>query len=131
MHDEMLATFDVRLATPASIQRAEAGAADWCAAELLRAKAEWLVQSGPDHMLLAETLLLNSVALAARQGALAWELRATISLARLRAMQERRRSAREILQSVLKRCVEGLTTQDVRAAKDLLAGLAAVSPKLA
>jgi predicted ATPase len=67
----------------------------------------------------AEEHLHRSLDLARRQEALAWELRAAISLARLRREQGRRREARDLLASASGRFTEGFATADLRAARRL------------
>ena len=60
---------------------------------------------------------------ARRQGALAWELRAASSLARLYQRQGRPAQARKILSSVVHRFTEGDATADLANAKVLLRSL--------
>ncbi len=59
-------------------------------------------------------------ALARRMGAKAWELRATISLARLLAQRRHRDEARTMLADIYNRFTEGFDTVDLREAKALL-----------
>jgi predicted ATPase len=94
----------------------------WCNAELLRIKGEILLK-GEENVPLAEEHFLRSGALARQQGALSWELRAAISLARLRRQQGRIAEAREALASVYERFSEGFATADLRAGKGLLEAL--------
>jgi predicted ATPase/DNA-binding winged helix-turn-helix (wHTH) protein len=68
----------------------------------------------------AEALFLRSLQLAGRQSALAWELRAATSLARLRSSQGRTAEARSVLAAVYHRFTEGFETSDLKAAKCLL-----------
>ena len=58
------------------------------------------------------------------QGALFWELRAALSAARLRVMQNNRACAAQVLQPVYDRFTEGFDTADMKAAKALLKTLA-------
>jgi tetratricopeptide (TPR) repeat protein len=95
----------------------------WCTAEVLRVKG-LLALSGDDDPNAAATLFLQSAALARKQGALAWELRAAMSLARLRANQGRQREAKELLEAVYSRFTEGFETVDLLAARSLLRELA-------
>jgi predicted ATPase len=62
--------------------------------------------------------------LARTQGALAWELRATIDLAALLADTERGGSVKRALQDVYGRFSEGFETADLKLAADLHAKLA-------
>jgi len=65
-----------------------------------------------------------SLDLARRQGALAWELRTTMSAARLMAEHGERPAAREALAAVHGRFTEGFSTPDLRDASALLDDLA-------
>jgi predicted ATPase len=58
-----------------------------------------------------------------RQGALAWELRAAISLARLRRDQGQQAGARDLVASVRDRFTERFGTADLQAAKRLIDAL--------
>jgi predicted ATPase len=94
-------------------------------AELLRIKGELLLlQGGPGAPATAEDLFRRARDWAHRQGALSWELRTGISLARLWQDQHRVAEARELLGSVYGRFTEGFKTTDLREAKDLLEQLA-------
>jgi predicted ATPase len=57
---------------------------------------------------------------AREQGALFWELRVALSLARLGVTQGRLNEARRMLAPVYDRFTEGFATTDLRAAKALL-----------
>jgi tetratricopeptide (TPR) repeat protein len=65
-----------------------------------------------------------SLDLARRQGALAWELRTTMSAARLMAAQGERQAAHAALAAVHARFTEGFGTPDLRDARALLDALA-------
>jgi tetratricopeptide (TPR) repeat protein len=69
---------------------------------------------------LAETDFRESIALAQKMGAKAWELRATMSLARLLAKQGRRDEARVMLAEIYGWFTEGFDTADLKDAKALL-----------
>jgi predicted ATPase len=90
----------------------------WCTAEVLRVKGLLALSDG--HADAAALLFLESAELARRQGALAWELRAAMNLARLRANQGRQREARVLLEGVYNRFTEGFETVDLLAARSLL-----------
>ncbi|GGX81003.1 hypothetical protein GJV26_22905 [Massilia dura] len=81
LHLDMLPTLHGGLLTPASLARATDGRAGWAAPELLRCWGEQLARVGAARQ--AERVFRQALALAGRQGALAWELRAATSLARL------------------------------------------------
>jgi predicted ATPase len=68
----------------------------------------------------AEDCLLDAIAAAREQGALFWELRATLSLARLRTNQNRQGEAKQILVPVYDQFTEGFEAEDLKQAKSLL-----------
>jgi len=89
--------------------------------ELLRIKAElyWLAGDA-ESMRTAEALLLESTDWSRQRGALSFELRASISLARLRESQGLSGKAIETLAAVYVRFREGFTGKDLKTAKALL-----------
>jgi predicted ATPase len=96
----------------------------WYVPELLRIKGEVLLQQAADQSTLAAEDCFNQAAQMAReQGALFWELRVALSVARLRVRQGRHHEARATLASVYDRFSEGFTTADLQAARTLLEGL--------
>jgi predicted ATPase len=93
----------------------------WFLPEVLRIKGELdLLKGVPRSAVVAEDHFLQSLALARRQGALSWELRSVMSLARLRQSQDRGEDARELLAPVYDRFTEGFDTADLKAAKALI-----------
>jgi predicted ATPase/DNA-binding winged helix-turn-helix (wHTH) protein len=93
-------------------------------AELLRVKARILTpmpQHGRDAAL---NCLTEALGIAKTQSALALELRSTIDLARLLAEGGQRDQAHHDLARVCGRFTEGFETADLRAARELMAGLA-------
>ena len=94
-----------------------------CEAELHRLRGELLLQRGddPQH---AEDCFRQAIAIAQRQGAQSWELRATTSLARLLRDQGRRDEAREMLATIYNWFSEGFDTPDLVDARALLDELA-------
>jgi predicted ATPase len=97
----------------------------WCAAELLRIRGELLLlQGGAGAATAAEDHYQQALGWARRQGALSWELRAAMSLARLLRDQARPADAMALLQPVFDRFTEGFDTADLEAAKALLDALA-------
>jgi tetratricopeptide (TPR) repeat protein len=88
-------------------------------AELYRLKAELLVGHTQNYDA-AVTLLNDSLRIARVQSALAYELRAATTLARLFLENEQRDHARELLRSVYDRFTEGFETPDLQAARALL-----------
>ena len=93
----------------------------WWTPELLRVRAELvLLEEAPEAKNKAESALRQALALAHRQGALSWELRAATSLARLLRDQARTTEARSALQPVFQRFTEGFDTTDLKQANALL-----------
>jgi hypothetical protein len=120
LHQESLGTLNEGLLTDQAIARAEGGLAGWCAAELLRVKAENLLRDNGANTTAAEAVFQQSLDIACEQGALSWELRTLTSLARLRHDQGRAQEARDLLMSVHARFTEGFETADLRTARALL-----------
>jgi class 3 adenylate cyclase/tetratricopeptide (TPR) repeat protein len=87
-------------------------------AELHRLRGELLLASSLDTP--AEECFRRAIETAQRQGSRAWELRATMSLARLWQRQGRRADARVALATVHGRFTEGFTTPDLVNAVALL-----------
>jgi predicted ATPase/DNA-binding winged helix-turn-helix (wHTH) protein len=93
----------------------------WCIAELRRVKGEVLLQGpGEGAVGAAEAWFTRAASVAAGQGALFWELRAVLSLARSRGRAGRLEEARQILGPVYHRFTEGFDTADLRSARALL-----------
>jgi predicted ATPase len=69
---------------------------------------------------LAEADFREAIALAQKMQAKAWELRATMSLARLLAKQGRRDEARAMLARIYNWFTEGFDTLDLKEAKALI-----------
>jgi predicted ATPase len=96
----------------------------WAIAELLRIRGELLLlQGAPGAAAAAEDHYRQALGWARRQGALSWELRAAISLARLLRDQGRSADAVALLQPVFDRFTEGFDKADLKAAKALLDAL--------
>jgi len=110
-----------------AIQRAERNEELWCMPEVLRIKGELLLLSAKADTNTADDHFRRSLDLARRQGALAWELRAAMSLARLRRRQGHFGQARDILAPIYDRFTEGFETADLLGAKRLLDELSDVA----
>jgi predicted ATPase len=93
----------------------------WFAAELNRHKGQLLLRQG--HSEGAEGLYRNALSIAEEQGAKLWELRAAVSLARLRRDQGRHTEARGLLAPIYRWFTEGFDTPDLKDAKALLEAL--------
>jgi len=115
---EALATVDQALA------KADRGGERWYVAEILRVKGELLLQqAGNRSISAAEVCFLDAREIARQQGALFWELRVALSLARLRVRQNRQDDARQLLKPAYDRFVEGFETADLHSAKAMLESL--------
>jgi predicted ATPase/DNA-binding winged helix-turn-helix (wHTH) protein len=106
-----------------AIAETEAGSESVQLPELLRVRADILVSMPPTDEVLAESIVMRALAEARRQCALAWELRAAMTLARLRVKQGRAEEGRELVSSVYARFTEGFGTRDLKAAGRLLQSL--------
>jgi predicted ATPase len=105
-----------------ALQVVERTGEHWFAAELNRHKGQLLLRQGHDEA--AEGLYRKALSIAQEQEAKIWELRAAVSLARLRAAQGRHTQARELLTPVYSWFTEGFDTPDLKEAKTLLDDLA-------
>ena len=94
----------------------------WFAVELNRHKGQLLLRQGDTGA--ADKLYLKALSISEEQGAKLWELRAAISLARLRRDQNRYVEARDLLAPVYGWFTEGLDRTDLKEAKALLGELA-------
>jgi hypothetical protein len=92
--------------------------------EIRRIECEILRLRGRGEASACERRLREALALAERQGALAWRLRTAMSLARLLRDEGRRQEAHEQLRAERVRFTEGFGTDDLKAADALLGELA-------
>ncbi len=110
--DRAMAAIDEALA------RSERNGERWCVADLLRIRGELDLAHGATAA--AETRFTEALDWARRQGALAWELRVAIRLARLWHATGRAAEARALLADTHGRFTEGFGTEDLMAARALL-----------
>ena len=101
-----------------ALQNVERTGERWFEAELNRHKGELVLRQG--HSELAEGLYRKALSIAQEQQARLWELRAAVSLARIRRDQGRHSDARAILAPVYGWFTEGFDTPDLKQAKALL-----------
>jgi predicted ATPase len=96
----------------------------WLLAELhrIRGEAQLLEKEAGAHEN-GETSLLLSLEIARSQGARAWELRTSTSLAKVWRQTSRSLAARDLLSEVLAKTTEGFATPDHIAATSMLAGI--------
>jgi predicted ATPase len=92
-------------------------------AELFRLRGELLLAESRDETA-AEDCFRRAIETARRQQSKGWELRATMSLARLWQRQGRRDEARHALEAIYGTYTEGFTTPDLVDAKALVESLA-------
>jgi predicted ATPase len=101
-----------------ALQIAERTGERWLDTELYRHKGQLLLREG--HTAAAEELYRKALSIAQEQEAKMWELRAAVSLARLRRDQDRHAEARDLLAPVHGWFTEGFGTPDLKEAKALL-----------
>jgi predicted ATPase len=92
-------------------------------AELHRLKGELLLKHTPPDAPQAAACFQQAMAIARRQQARSWELRAAMSLSRLWQQQGKFADAREILAPIYGWFTEGFDTADLREAKALIEAL--------
>jgi hypothetical protein len=107
-----------------ALARCKARQEHWYVPELLRIKGELMLRD-PDRQSAssAQQCFREALKLARQQGALFWQLRNAVSLARLRIGQNRKADARQILAPVHASFTQGVGIADVREARALLDGL--------
>jgi predicted ATPase/DNA-binding winged helix-turn-helix (wHTH) protein len=109
---------------PVPLPGADRSDLPWSAPELLRVEAMLdLWHETPDADAIAQAKLLRAVQIAREQKALSWELRATMSLARLWRRRGRAAEARELLMVIYGQFTEGFGTSDLVRAKSLIRDL--------
>ncbi len=119
-HAELEQFDDARRCIDEAMVMIEASRERWYEAEVHRIAGEnALTPSGPDAAT-AEAHFERALAIACEQQAKSWELRASMSLARLRRDQGKRNEARELLAPVYGWFTEGFDTRDLKEAKALL-----------
>ena len=123
---DFLPTLAADLLTEQAVSRVERGLVGWCAPETLRLQALRRLGTGDGPG--AEALLLSALALARRHQALSWELRAAMSLARLKCGASNNAAARQVLAPVYERFSEGFGTRDLAEAASLLEQFGASGP---
>ena len=120
-----LCTLLPRCVTAAHVDRVVAGQAGWCAPEILRAYAINLLAGQHSQLARdnAESLLRQSLGQANIQGALAWELKTSVSLSMLLNSTGRTEEAIALLSGIVARFKEGFDTLDFLDAKRMLVEL--------
>jgi predicted ATPase len=101
-----------------ALQIVETTGERWVEPELYRHRGQLLSRQG--HAEAAEEHYRKALSIAEEQEAKLWELRAAVSLTRLRRDQGRRDEARDLLAPVYGWFIEGFDTPDLKKAKALL-----------
>ena len=96
----------------------------WCEAEVHRIAGQIALLSPQPDAAKAEAYFERALAVARKQQAKSWELRAAMSMARLKRGQGKREEARDLLAPVYGWFTEGFDTLDLKEAKALLDELA-------
>jgi predicted ATPase/DNA-binding winged helix-turn-helix (wHTH) protein len=110
-----------------TLARCEARHELWYVPELLRIKGELTMKSSQGKSFSeAEQCFSEALILARRQGALFWELKNALSLARLRITQDRKADAKQILAPLCDAFANDVRTADVLEARALVDKLSAV-----
>ncbi len=121
---------EARAANDEALAASKRDGQGWYLPELLRINGELLLRDRDTPSSSgAERCFLESITLAQRQGALLWELRAALSLARLHLSRHRPGNARQVLARTYGQFTEGFDAADVRAARAMLDALGAPSPR--
>jgi predicted ATPase len=97
----------------------------WWEAEINHVAGEIALSSAETDGTKAEAYFQHALAVARQQQAKSWELRASMSLARLWRDQRKVQQARELLAPVYDWFTEGFDTRDLKEAKELLEQLSA------
>jgi predicted ATPase len=121
---KVCAVSDAHLTLDNALGRSERHEERWYLAEFLRIKGElYRLEGTPEAFRRAEEQLRLSIDCARSQVALSWELRASMSLARLYRQQGRPAEALQALAPVYERFTEGFETADLRAAEALISAV--------
>jgi predicted ATPase len=93
-------------------------------ADAYRVQGVFLLQQATPDVVQAEACLQQALAIARRQQARSWELRAAMDLSRLWRCQGKRAAALQLLAPVYDWFTEGFDTADLQEARALLDALA-------
>jgi hypothetical protein len=113
--------FDEAAALMADLKARDRNLEHFCTPEILRVRALLSVAQGKAQS--GEELFRESLALARRQGAHAWELRTATSAAGVLGSQGRHAEALDLLSPIYDRFTEGFETADLHAARMTLSKL--------
>ncbi len=118
-HADMMTSIHCCFHRCEDLQRIETVPQHWCAPEHFRAAGEHHLFA--KRITEAERLFLRALALSQSAGAVAWEIRATLSLARLRIRQQQVPAAHALLEPLIERFLGSHENADLRYAADVLA----------
>jgi len=107
------------LSLMAQLESRDRNAEHWCTPEILRVKGLIALSDERDEAAAAD-FFSRSGALARKQGALAWELRAAMNLGKLWATESRESDALDLLEPLYGSFTEGFETADLIAARRLI-----------
>ena len=105
---------------PADLARIQNSPDLWCAAEHYRAAGEQLTAAGYANAEATERLFLTALEVSERQRAMAWEIRARISLARHYQTVGKTKQSASMLHPIVERFAKDSLNPDVRLAWDML-----------
>jgi hypothetical protein len=121
LYRDLLSTISADWIDAATITRAEGRKCGWANAEILRAVAMRSAAGGSrGNEEGSELLLQQALAIARKQGEVAWELRATMSLVQLRRANGDTKEPLNALVALCTRFSEGSETTDLRKARALI-----------
>jgi len=115
---------DARRCIAEAMTAIEATKQEWCEAEVHRSAGEIALLSPKPDATKAQACFERALAVSRAQQAKSWELRATMSMARLCRDRGKRNEARDLLTPIYNWFTEGFDTFDLREAKALLGTLA-------
>jgi predicted ATPase len=124
-HAELGQFDDAQRCIDEAMAAVEASKERWCEAEVHRTAGEIALLSREPDAAKAEAYFERALAIAREQQAKSWELRAAMSIARLRRDQGKRQQAYDLLAPVYGWFTEGFDTLDLKEAKALLEQLKA------
>lgn len=119
LHD-MLATVNRHFLTPYAVDRAKSGKAGYSTPEIYRTLGENLLTRGSTPCSESEALFKDALSLSRRHGSAFWELRAAISLAKLRRRALESYEALDILSAALEKIPDPEGAADAVLARSLI-----------
>ena len=117
-HADVMASIHCAFHRATDLQRIESVEKHWCAAEHFRSAGEHHLAAG--HEIDAERYFVRALTTSEAQGAAAWEIRATLSLARLKIRQGKGAVARALLEPLINRFADSHANADLVHAAELL-----------